>query len=137
FKIAENVLTITDENGVETLKFKRMNKELLGLADVRWELAKVESVPDGKIPEAYLEINSKENRLGGNSGCNGFGGNFEVSGDSIRISGIISTMMACENLNGMDHAFLKGVEETDRFEIEGEQLRLYKGSELLLTFKSK
>ena len=39
---------------------------------------------------------NKDGTLGGNMGCNGFGGEFVVKGDSVTFSNLISTMMACE-----------------------------------------
>lgn len=73
---------------------------------------------------------------GGNTGCNVFGGTYNVTGGKIGISEIISTMRACIEDDRMDteRKFLDGLRKASRFEIKGEELSLYEDSTLLLRF---
>ena len=45
-------------------------------------------------------------QVGGNVGCNSFGGNYEMSGDTIAFNSIISTMMFCEGASAQETAVL-------------------------------
>lgn len=46
---------------------------------------------------ADIEFQIKEGRLGGYSGCNSFGGNFEFFNGKLKTSNLTSTLMACDN----------------------------------------
>ena len=54
---------------------------------------KVEHPLDKAAPTLVVRTNGK---LGGNSGCNSYGGSYATSKDKVKISDIIHTMMACE-----------------------------------------
>ena len=43
-----------------------------------------------------ISFNLPSSLVNGNGGCNGFGGKVKVAGNTITVSNIISTMMACE-----------------------------------------
>jgi heat shock protein HslJ len=45
--------------------------------------------------ETSIEFDS-EGRMGGNVGCNGFGGDYTMDGETITFGPIMSTMMFCE-----------------------------------------
>ena len=45
-------------------------------------------------------------QINGNVGCNGFGGNYKISGDSITFNSIVSTMMYCEETSSQEQAVL-------------------------------
>lgn len=63
-------------------------------------------------------------RAGGNLGCNGFGANVDfIAADSITISEIVSTQMACPNLD-IENGFRKALEDTRTFKVEGNTLSL-------------
>lgn len=62
--------------------------------------------------------------VGGNLGCNGFGGNVKVGGaDSISFSQVVSTQMACPNLD-IENRFRTALENTKTFKIDGNTLLL-------------
>ena len=59
------------------------------------------------IPDVDTSIKFDSNgQISGNVGCNSFGGNYEVSGDKIAFSSIISTMMYCEKTSSQEQAVL-------------------------------
>lgn len=61
---------------------------------------------------------------GGNLGCNGFGANVHISAaDSIKISEIISTQMACPNLT-IETQFMKALGNARTYKITGDTLAL-------------
>ena len=67
----------------------------------------------------------EDGQFGGNVGCNGFGADYEVSGDKITFGSIMSTMMFCEETSSQEGAVL-GIlsDKTVNFEIDGEQLTI-------------
>ncbi len=69
------------------------------LAGTTWALVSYGDAasPTAAAPgvETSLEFKS-DGTLGGSMGCNGFGGEYAVKGDTVTFSNLISTMMACE-----------------------------------------
>ncbi len=63
--------------------------------------------PTPAVPDVDTFINFDLNgEIGGNVGCNSFGGNYEVSGDTIVFRSIMSTMMYCEETSPQEQAVL-------------------------------
>ncbi len=52
--------------------------------------------PTPALPDVDTTIKFESGQMNGNVGCNGFGGTYELGGDKITFSGIMSTMMYCE-----------------------------------------
>lgn len=68
------------------------------LAGTQWQLASY-GTPGAETPVApgsvvTLSFESAD-RLGGNGGCNSFGGEYTVQNNTLTISGVVSTLMAC------------------------------------------
>lgn len=63
--------------------------------------------------------------LGGNVGCNGFGGGYKVSGSTIEFEQMISTLMFCEGPVGeQESAILAVFAESASFTMDGEMLTI-------------
>jgi len=52
--------------------------------------------PTVAVPDVQTSIEFKEGQVNGNVGCNGFGGTYEIDGDKITFSDVVSTLMFCE-----------------------------------------
>lgn len=66
-----------------------------------------------------------EGRMSGNVGCNNFGGNYTVDGDTIKFSPIMSTEMFCEGpIGGQESAVLSVLQETTSFVINGNMMTI-------------
>lgn len=77
---------------------------------------------------------------GGNSGCNTYGGQYSVSGDTISFSNIVSTMMACVDQGRMDQeqTYITALQAAERFELSGDELRIfYNDDQGVLTFTAE
>jgi heat shock protein HslJ len=87
-------------------------------------------------PEAHIQLDSRRKRLQGNGGCNIITGGYELNGERISFTKIISTRMAC--LNGMDteREFLKALESSNNWKLAGETLELYGNDQLLARFEA-
>ncbi len=127
------------------LKFKGTTKDnsdndaSVKLEDKKWVLESIKnrSLPKVEI-EPFINFDKTKASAGGNTGCNVFGGNYSVTGETIRFSNIISTMRACiedERMN-IEREFKNGLEKANRFEIVKGKLNLYQNRTLLLTFRA-
>ncbi|WP_082333668.1 META domain-containing protein [Mangrovimonas sp. TPBH4] len=103
------------------------NTTPISLTDTPWRLVELQGqkITD-MTPQPYLYLDSKTNRAGGNSGCNGFGGSYTLENDyKIKLSGLISTMKACPDMS-TEKAFLKVLESVDNYTIVNGVLSLNK-----------
>jgi len=62
--------------------------------------------PMPALPGVGTTITFENGQMSGNVGCNGFGGTYELSGDTITFSGIMSTMMFCEETSVQEQGVL-------------------------------
>jgi heat shock protein HslJ len=62
--------------------------------------------PTPALPNVDTSIKFENGRMSGNVGCNGFGGAYELQGDKITFSGIMSTLMYCENTSIQEQGVL-------------------------------
>ena len=103
----------------------------------KWNLSFIKdfNIPQdqaGKTP--FLNFNIQEKKVSGNFGCNGFGGNYIMSKDSLNIINVMSTLMACPKME-TENKFSAALQQTDSYKIINNELQLYKGKELLIGFK--
>jgi len=140
---ANSTLRLMDRRGRTVLRFTRVRdgRQSGGrLQDRKWVLEQIKGrqtyVP---LPYAFLNFDAKKGSVGGNSSCNSFGGNYEASGTSITISKVISTMRACieDDKRSVQHELFEGLRNARRFDIRDDRLFLYRGNEILLTFRGE
>jgi heat shock protein HslJ len=62
--------------------------------------------PMPALPDVDTSIKFENGQMSGNVGCNGFGGNYELSNDKITFNGIMSTMMYCEETSVQEQGVL-------------------------------
>jgi heat shock protein HslJ/uncharacterized membrane protein len=101
----------------------------------------LQSIGDTKIDLAKyqqggpaIDIRLNEKRVYGNAGCNRFSGSLAVNGDELLIGPLMSTKMACDNLNIEVQMLSKLSEKSIKYRIVGDTLLLGEGTDLL-TFK--
>lgn len=119
---------------------ERLPKPAAGLDSLKWELVRIdgEDLKLGEGDTPFLSFDKEKGSAGGNTGCNVFGGNYEQTGENgIRIFDTVSTMRACieDDRMTVERKFMAALLEADRFEIDGESLKLYKGDALRLEFR--
>jgi heat shock protein HslJ len=93
------------------------------LANTNWSLVSI----NGQAPIAgrALTLNFRSGgQLVGDSGCNGYGGHYQVNGSTIAISQLVSTLRACaeQPLNDREAAFQKALSAAAQFSLQGERL---------------
>lgn len=89
---------------------------------------------DGSYATPYLEFDTAQNRVSGNTSCNGISGSVITEGSLIKFPHMATTLMMCANEN-VEQEFLEVIGQVTRFEIDGNELRLYAGQQLKMLFK--
>ena len=93
------------------------------------------TTPVAADSQASITFN-EDGSLTGNSGCNGFGGEYEVDGDQVTFNGLVSTLMACEEpLMTQEGTVFQVLDGTVSYEIDGDTLTISKGN-LVLEYKA-
>ena len=62
--------------------------------------------------------------FGGRSFCNGYGGPYELRGDSLRLGQIMSSAVGCDGPDSLETRYFRALRETRRFEIDSVSLHL-------------
>jgi heat shock protein HslJ len=100
------------------------------LANTSWQLSAIQS-DEGETPvvagsTVTLEF-AAEGQVGGNGGCNTFGGTYQVQGDSLIFGELVSTLMACldEQIQQQERQFLDALQSAQRFEVSADQLTVW------------
>ena len=107
------------------------------LEDKKWVLDEIKGSPIPKAREtAFISFDAQKKSAGGNTSCNGFGGSYTANGNRLRIFEIIHTMRACieDQRMNVEGGMLSGLQDTNRYEIRGNKLYLYRGNKVLLEF---
>lgn len=105
------------------------------LSGTNWTIS---SIPDFTLQQTRkpvtLSFADTTGRMGGNAGCNNFGGQYEVKGNTLKLEKIISTKMAC--LPGMEteSKVMNVLHSTDHFSISGDKLTLMQGQKVLAEY---
>lgn len=76
------------------------------------------------LPDVETSIEFKEGQMGGNVGCNGFGGEYSVEGDTITFGPVVSTMMYCEAVAEQESGTLAVFHEETTFAFDGNRLTI-------------
>jgi len=80
-----------------------------------------------KLSNVYFELKA-DSTFAGKGGCNSMGGKFSVKGTSIIFGPVISTKMACNNMD-TENAFFKLLENTiSEYTFKGNELLLRDGA---------
>jgi putative lipoprotein len=101
-----------------------------------WKLTAYGSAasPTPAVPntEAGITFN-QDGTVTGNSGCNGFGGNYKIDGDKVTFDQITSTLMACDTPRmEQESAVHQVLTDTATFKIEGGTLTLTNNNMVLV-----
>ncbi len=104
------------------------------LAKTHWKLIELngKKVNQKGTKDFFIQLNSKDGRFHGYAGCNNFNGNFAMPKSfEICFSNIVSTMMACPNMD-LESKLMKMLEEVNHYSIKGKILLLNKSKSPLL-----
>ena len=104
----------------------------MDIAGMRWKLVELNGQPVSVLPpngkEPFILFETATNKVTGNGSCNSFGGTYTLQqNNSIRLSQLFSTKMACNSLD-TETQFMKALEATDRYAIVNDTLTFHKGA---------
>jgi heat shock protein HslJ len=99
------------------------------LENTYWKATAIGDRPvrvDQNLSEPHLLLNPAETQASGSTGCNGFSGSYQLSGDSLRFGDLVSTLRACVDpeLNRQERAFLDALGATRTWRVTGDTLVL-------------
>ena len=81
--------------------------------------------PTPAAPDIDTSIEFKDGHMSGNVGCNGFGGNYELDGNNITFSDVVSTLMFCEGPAGdQESGTLAVLRESATYVLDGDTLTM-------------
>lgn len=100
-----------------------------------WELYSVGkySPIDGSVTTIHFE----NGQVSGLGGCNQYGGEYQLSGDTLMIDKLYMTEMACMSPEGImeqELRFLEYLGNVQSFKVTGDQLQIYWSDGEVLTF---
>lgn len=109
------------------------------LEGTTWKLTRMDGIPSAAIDREAdfftLEFNTADTMVAGRTNCNRFFGKYELKGNELDFENLGMTRMACPDMQYED-AFVKMLDEVDRFEIKGSQLTLMDDHKTLAVFKA-
>ena len=106
-----------------------------------WKLTSYgpENSPTPAVAESQASLTlNPDGTITGNSGCNGFGGEYKVDGDQITFTGLVSTLMACTGpLMEQEGAMFRVLNGTADYKIDGDMLTITKDGTVLVFASSQ
>jgi heat shock protein HslJ len=131
YRVGENRLTALAQDGSHitgALADKYVLEKLPpGLLGRPWRLVELRGQPVATLErEPYLFLETRDNRVTGFGGCNGFTGAFTLDEATMRLSfdKVASTMMACDRGMDVEQALHEVLNMTDNFSLAEGQLSL-------------
>lgn len=110
----------------------------LPLEGTTWKLASMPGIPAEAIASEddsfVLEFSAADTMVFGRTNCNRFFGRYRLDGRTLDLGDLGMTRMACPDMEYED-AFVRMLDEVDRYEIRGEELTLYDDAKQLATFR--
>lgn len=105
----------------------------------QWKVVEMRGVPvqqSGGRRDAHIIFNVAEKTFGGNGGCNRLSGNYSLDRNDINFANIVTTKMSCDDIE-FENVFLNELSGVDRYEINGDELRLKHKRETVLVLRSR
>ena len=146
--LEEKLFDVKNQNGIVTFTNPKTNtivmefkiptqKDIWSFIDgKKWKLISLDNVAKD-YGKAFIQFNKNEEKVFGNTGCNGFGGTFKSKDETITFSSVAVTQMACLENNKMETeaTILNYLSDTDlRFDVADQTLNFYKDDRLIMMF---
>lgn len=84
------------------------------------------SAPTPALPDVDTSLKFEDGQLNGNVGCNGFGGGYELKGNSLVFGPLLSTLMFCEGVAQQEDGVLSVFKDGENLtvSVSGDQLTI-------------
>jgi heat shock protein HslJ len=101
-----------------------------GLAATKWRLTSFGPIetPAPVIEGTSITLEfSRDGKIGGNGGCNSYGGDYQIRAESLSLSRIVSTKRACIAQNAMqqEQRYFEALGSVGRFKFSDNQLTIF------------
>ncbi len=114
-------------------------------ADLEGKTWQLVSYGDPASPDEPLEgreatAEFSAGQVSGSTGCNQYSGGFEASGDELSFGPIAVTEMACMEPPGImqqERDYLKALMTAERYETQGDQLKIFYSEGQVLSFQAQ
>ena len=137
FRIEGDILTIMDSNGKATLAYSRIPPGVLTPAPLTGTTWYLNSIIDatgtiwtpGPLFPISLQL-ADDGKLSGNAGCNNYFGSYTLSGSTISIGTLGTTVMFCDEPGVMDleTTYLALLPRMTLYQVSGNELTLSDGT---------
>lgn len=105
--------------------------------NTRWKITSIAGVAQLPATEKEMFIRFAESRFSAFAGCNNMMGGYTVQGNTLKITGPASTMMACpEPFMKSEQKFGEALGKVDNFKITGDKMQLRQGDTVLAGFEA-
>jgi heat shock protein HslJ len=88
----------------------------------QWKLVSYNQT--GAVPDVETSIEFKDGQMSGDVGCNSFGGEYTVSGKTIKFGPVMSTMMFCDAVADQESSTLTVLQKDATFILNGDRLTI-------------
>lgn len=114
-------------------------KKTLPLEGTLWKLARMDAIPaksiDAEADFFTLQLSAADTMVSGRTNCNRFFGKYELKGQQLEFENLGMTRMACPEMQYED-AFVKMLDDVDRYEIKGSELKFYDDKKVVAEFRA-
>lgn len=105
---------------------KPSNKVETALVDTKWVLTKLNgdlvNLTSPELEQPFIKLTAKDSGVGGNGGCNSFGGTFSLKENQhIAFSQMMATMKYCED-HGIENVFMGNLQKASTYTIIDSEL---------------
>lgn len=121
-KLGKNNMALCNASSRPVVVLEKKSSSLkLSVLNGEWMISEAngEAIPAGMENQPFINFDVKKKSLHGNAGCNLINGAFETNKDnprSISFPGVISTMMACPDME-VESKVLKALNEVKSFDV--------------------
>lgn len=109
------------------------------LENTQWKLVKAGGIPAEAINREAdfftMTFDAQQQMVAGRTNCNRFFGHYKVTGREIDFENMGMTRMACPEME-YETMFAHILDEADRFEVRGHELRLFDDKKEIAVFKA-
>ncbi|MBK8706482.1 MAG: META domain-containing protein [Saprospiraceae bacterium] len=94
-----------------------------------WRLTTIAVDPTPmQVPDSLkLTLRLQSGKVDGHGGCNGFGGNYELNGNQLIVTGLMQTEMYCEGISDWEQRFLERLQKSESYRLDGSTLEIHCG----------
>ena len=105
----------------------------------QWTVVELKGVPvqqSGGRRDAHIVFEVTDRKFRGSGGCNQVNGNYNLDKREIHFTDVVATKMSCDDIE-FENVFLNELSKVDRYEINGDELKLKRRQETLIVLRSK